>query len=138
MRLQAINSDYFLHLVGVLDEGAVPWQAAGANELNVPDDTFDRLGAELLREVARSVRMPEQAPEVPEQEPPPVEDPPEADGTEGNAAPEVGDAPPRSGAGATRDAWAAYAGHIGVSVPSGASRDEIIALVDKQEAHGGS
>ena len=38
--------------------------------------------------------------------------------------------PPRGGAGATKEAWAAHAASLGVAVPDGASRDDIIAAVD--------
>jgi hypothetical protein len=51
-----------------------------------------------------------------------TETPPDA-----NAGPEE---PPRGGAGATTDAWAAYARTLGIDVPDDASRDDIIALVD--------
>jgi hypothetical protein len=39
-------------------------------------------------------------------------------------------APPRAGRGASKDAWAKYAETLGVTVPAGASRDDIIAVVD--------
>lgn len=39
--------------------------------------------------------------------------------------------PPRGGAGSGSDAWTAYAGRKGVSIPEDASRDEIIAAVEK-------
>ncbi|TYP82068.1 hypothetical protein BD833_12052 [Blastococcus xanthinilyticus] len=38
--------------------------------------------------------------------------------------------PPRGGEGATEEAWRAYAEGLDIEVPDGASRDEIIALVD--------
>lgn len=38
--------------------------------------------------------------------------------------------PPRSGQGATTDAWRAYADQLGVDVPDDAGRDDIIAAVD--------
>lgn len=55
------------------------------------------------------------------------------------AAPEVipavvpGQAPPRAGRGSGRDAWAAYAASLGVEVPGDATREDIIAAVDKKE-----
>lgn len=39
--------------------------------------------------------------------------------------------PPRNGAGSGVAAWQAYADAIGVEIPEGASRDEIIAAVDE-------
>lgn len=38
--------------------------------------------------------------------------------------------PPRAGRGSTLDAWLDYALEIGLPVPAGATRDEVIALVD--------
>ena len=40
------------------------------------------------------------------------------------------EAPPRGGPGSDRDAWAAYAASLGVDVPDGATRDDIITAVD--------
>lgn len=40
--------------------------------------------------------------------------------------------PPESGAGSSRAAWADYATTVGVDVPDGASRDDIIELVDNR------
>lgn len=37
--------------------------------------------------------------------------------------------PPRAGAGSGRDAWVSYAESVGVTVPDGASRDEIVQAV---------
>ncbi len=48
------------------------------------------------------------------------------------SAPAV-DAPPRSGPGSNRDAWAAYAAALGQQVPAGMSRDDIVqALTDAE------
>lgn len=41
--------------------------------------------------------------------------------------------PPRSGRGSGADAWAEYADNLGLLVPEGASRDDIIALVDESK-----
>ena len=41
--------------------------------------------------------------------------------------------PPKAGKGATVEAWAAYAGHIGMTVPEDAERGDIIALVEAHE-----
>ena len=43
----------------------------------------------------------------------------------------VAERPPLHGKGSSRDAWAAYAGSIGVQVPDGASRADIIAAVEE-------
>jgi hypothetical protein len=51
-------------------------------------------------------------------------------GGAGSAAGDTTTAPPRSGAGATRSAWADYAQAKGVDIEDGASRDDIIAAVD--------
>jgi hypothetical protein len=40
--------------------------------------------------------------------------------------------PPRSGKGSGMDAWVAYAQSLGIEVPNGASRDDVIALVDAE------
>lgn len=39
--------------------------------------------------------------------------------------------PPRAGKGSGRDAWAAHARDLGITVPDDAGRDDIIALVDE-------
>lgn len=41
--------------------------------------------------------------------------------------------PPLSGKGSGKGAWADYAEELGLSVPEGASRDDIVALVDAHE-----
>lgn len=41
--------------------------------------------------------------------------------------------PPRAGRGSTLDAWLDYAMEIGLPVPAGASRDDVIALVDSKK-----
>lgn len=48
------------------------------------------------------------------------------------ADPASGDAtePPRGGEGSGLDAWTEYAEKLGLTVPEGASRDDVIALVD--------
>lgn len=42
----------------------------------------------------------------------------------------AGGPPPKSGSGSGRDAWAAYAEQQGVTVPEGATRDDIVAALD--------
>lgn len=44
--------------------------------------------------------------------------------------PPVTEAPPRAGKGSSAPAWLAYATHLGLTVPDGASKAAIIALVD--------
>lgn len=41
--------------------------------------------------------------------------------------------PPRSGPGSGAKAWAAHAASLGIEVPDGASRDDVIALVDARK-----
>lgn len=48
----------------------------------------------------------------------------------GRANTRVPQEPPRTGRGATIDAWRAYARHLGIAVPDDATRSAIIALVD--------
>lgn len=43
------------------------------------------------------------------------------------------DEPPRAGRGSSLDAWLDYALEIGLPVPSGATRDEVIDLVDSNK-----
>lgn len=123
-RLRARGFENFLYVTGLLDEAGVAWKPVGGNELLVPDDTFTRMSAEQLTELAGATRNPVEAPA---DVPPPVA--PAADAVA---------APPRSGAGSGRDAWAAYADSLGIEVPDDMTRDDIIALVEQQEAHGGS
>jgi hypothetical protein len=73
--------------------------------------------------------------EAPEPEPE-VEAEPEAEPEpEPEAEPEDSgdDAPPRSGAGSGRDAWATYAESQGVEVTDDMTRDEIIEAVEEHE-----
>jgi hypothetical protein len=44
---------------------------------------------------------------------------------------EPGAIPPKGGAGSGRDAWAAYANDVEVDIAAGATRDEIIAAIEK-------
>jgi hypothetical protein len=44
------------------------------------------------------------------------------------------DEPPRSGAGSGTSAWRTHAESLGLTVPDGAGRDEIVALVDQHRA----
>jgi hypothetical protein len=62
--------------------------------------------------------------------PPVFDDETGGDGQSGDASVEVAE-PPRSGAGSGRPAWAEYAASLGLEVPADASRDDIIAAVDK-------
>jgi hypothetical protein len=56
---------------------------------------------------------------------------PPDDETEASAAPQVDGEPPRSGAGSSKEAWAAFAEAHGVAVSDEDKRDDIIAaLVD--------
>lgn len=59
---------------------------------------------------------------------------------EGGEAPEIADSkpeseePPRSGRGSGEDVWREYANGLDIEVPEGASRDDIVALVDARNA----
>lgn len=130
MILRFRGQENFLVGVGVLGEAGISWTARGGNELVV--DGLDGLDAEQLDELAHLVR-----------------DPIETDAaTSPGAAPGaaaavavVGDAPPRSGAGSSRTAWAEYAAAltgagIPVTVNDDDTRDDIVAAVDEAlEAH---
>lgn len=134
VELHARGWENFLFATGLMDEAGVPWKPSGGNVLRVPDDVFERMSGEQLRELAAVVRNPIEVPEpVSDAQTPADASPGAPAGPEGDAAPEVA-APPRSGAGASRDAWAAYAGQLGLTVPADMSRDDIIAMVDQQEA----
>lgn len=54
---------------------------------------------------------------------------------QGEGAPKAPEAtePPRAGKGSGLDSWVSYAESRGLSVAEGATRDEVIALVDKQK-----
>lgn len=135
MRLQARSFDQFLFVTGILGEAGIGWQPAGANELNVPDDTPDRLSHEQLMEVVGAIHT-----AIPEADAPVDAEPSAADPGPGGASkgPSAGALPPRSGAGASRAAWAEAAETRQLTVTADMSRDDIIAMVDQQEAHGGS
>lgn len=47
-------------------------------------------------------------------------------------APQSTPEPPRAGRGSSEDAWREYATGLGIDVPAGSGRDDIIALVDAQ------
>lgn len=117
--------------LGVLAEADIAYGTRGGNELDVV--SLSGLDGEQLAQLARLVRDPI-AGQAPEPEAASV--PPEGvAGTQDQAVTWVGEMPPRSGAGATRDAWAAFAEANQVPFPADASRDDIIKLV---EAHRGS
>jgi hypothetical protein len=119
--------DHATNLVGfgILIEAGVTFRPVGANEVDVDD--LNALDDEQRGSLADLVRDPlDGSPAVP----PPVA----ADGT--SAAVElVGDPPPRSGQGATREAWAAYAASLAeagvdITVRDDQSRDQIIEAVE--------
>lgn len=130
MRLRFNDHDAQMVGLGIFVEAGLPFQPLGANEIDVPD--LDALDDEQRGELATLVRDPLETAAVH----PPVA----VDGTS-PAVGQVGETPPRSGQGATRDAWAAYADklnaarqHAGlepVVVTPEMGRDEIIQAVDE-------
>lgn len=126
-RLRFRDQDRFMVGLALMGEAGVTVEARGANELEA--DGLGRLNDEQRAELARLVVDPvtydTQAEAVP---------PGAVEGTQpGTAVSWVGDMPPRTGPGATRDAWAAFADNNQVAYAPDASRDEIIRAV---EAHG--
>lgn len=114
--------------LGVFTEAAVPFRPLGANEVEIPGlELFDD---EQLGELAKLVRNNDVL----------VNPPGHADAAVSEAVPtpvaaEVGDPPPKSGPGATREAWAAYAEElskagVAVTVRDDMSRDQIIEAVE--------
>lgn len=107
----------YAYALGLMAEAGVAAMPVGAAEFTVSEaDLTARLTAEQRDELAKITGGYR---------------PPTSDGA---PAPVVA-APPSTGPGSGRAAWAAYAESQGVQVPDGATRDEIIGLT---EAHGGS
>jgi hypothetical protein len=140
--LHAKDWESFLFVTGLMDEAHVPWAASGGNVVRVPDNVFVRLSPEQLGELAGVVRNAVQVQPDPKLRgvlsEVPADASPGASSGPAAASAAVAAAPPRSGAGATRDAWAAHARRLGLTPDPGASRDDIIAMIDQQEAPGGS
>jgi len=89
MRLQAVDFERFLYATGLLAEADVAWAPGGGNELVVADDTFKRLDAEQLTELAGAVTN-----VVPTVSPEPTAVPPPG-AADGSRAPQpAGDEPP--------------------------------------------
>ena len=107
------NPEDYLVVLGVLHEAGVDTTPVGGNAIVVPTDALGGLDAEQRAEVAKLADLP-----------PAGDDP--------STPPGDGGAPPRSGAGSGRDAWAAYAAAQGVQVDDDMSRDQIIEAVEAQ------
>ncbi len=135
--LQFIDGDAFMVGVAVLMEAGADWFSVGGNQVRINGgvDLDDEQRAELDKLTVHAVPALDGAPVAAEPQ------------TEFVPATQVAtlaaavDTPPRTGPGATRDAWSAWADQNKVPYPEGASRDEIIAAVDaarSQEAPGDS
>lgn len=130
--------------MSVLGEASVGFEARGANELDTGDLSLldDEQRAELVKLVRDPIEFTDEygnhvvqaSPDgmvaalvVPEAAAQAAED------AQGRAVTWVGEQPPRTGPGASRDAWAAFADLNQIAYADGASRDDIIRAV---EAHG--
>lgn len=87
--------------------------------MKVPDWAEDQVGDHLFKSKAQSDAAVE-----PQQSTPPAPAP----------AQQQDGQPPRAGRGSSLEAWAEYAAKVPIAVPEGATRDEIIALVDAQQS----
>jgi hypothetical protein len=117
----------FVHVVGLNSDG----RPEGPGETFGPDDVVPDWAIPLITNPGVWAEAPDPAPSAPvlaptgtvnqEADPgaPAVVEPDE------EPAPDIA-VPPRTGKGATRDAWAAYATAHGGDVPDGAGRDDII------------
>jgi hypothetical protein len=135
-RLQ-VGDNRFDYVIGLLiDGGLVPdvdFMPTGGNEVLIAQGAWPRLDADTQHEITRFVPGIKIVPE-----PPGGGDDPEALTEHGGSSPsgrgDTGDvpvAPPRSGAGSGRDAWASYARELGLEVTPDLNRDDIIALVEE-------
>lgn len=155
MRLRFKGHDSFLVGLGIFVEAGVGFRPVGGNEVDI--DGLDPFDDEQLAELVKMLRDPlvyvdDFGNQVTQVAPDGVMvgelvadgstavTPVAADDTSAMVQ-LVGDAPPRSGQGATREAWAVYAerlrnaGIVDFSVTPDLSRDQIIEAV---EAHRGS
>lgn len=119
MILRFRGHDAFMVGLGVFVEAAVPFRPLGANEVEIPD--LDEFDDEQRGELAKLVRDP-----LPGSE---AVTPVAVDDTS-NAVVLVGEAPPRTGQGATREAWAVFAEANNIPVTADMSRDQIIKAVE--------
>lgn len=124
VRLQ-VAPGLYAYALGLMAEAGVDAMPVGAAEFTVSEAQLtERLSAEQADELAKitgGYRPPTGGAVVPV-----------GDEDGGTPAPVVAP-PPKAGPGATRAAWAAWAEQQGVTVPEGATRDEIIGLT---EGHG--
>jgi hypothetical protein len=113
--------DKYGRVAGSIDLAALAQMYAQCEDDELKDH-YRQVAAESGVDLEASVYEPEPEPE-PELEPE-LEPEPEPE-------PEVeSSAPPRSGAGSGREAWATYAESQGLAVTDDMTRDEIIELVD--------
>lgn len=130
-RLRFRGQEALLVGVSVLGEVDAVWRPLGANEVDVEAGAIERLDDEQRAELVGLIRDElGNADESVAAHPPVV-----ADGTAA-AVEAVGDAPPRSGTGSSRTAWATYAeklnaAGVAVTVTEDMSRDDIVTAVDK-------
>lgn len=110
-----VSGDLYAYVLGLLGEADVQAMPVGAGEFVVAEADLERLTPEQAAELEKITGYRREK---------------TAGGT---PAPSAVAAPPRTGPGSGRDAWAVYAKQQGVDVPEGATRDEIIGLT---EGHG--
>lgn len=135
--LAARGADAAMYVTSLMLEADVPVRPVGGNRLRVAADWRERLPADLVSDVDESLRT--YVPTPPGDEGGTV-DPVSAEETQPapGAAPDEEPAPapvapPRSGTGSGRDAWAAYADALGVEYPADAGRDDIIQLTEEHQ-----
>ena len=127
--------------LGILGEAEVSFKPLGGNQVHVSD--LDALDDEQRRSLVELLRDPirytdDQGNDV-------IQAAPDgrmvatltSDGSDGGhppVPPPDGELPPKSGAGATRDAWAAAAAERNITVTGDMSRDDIIRAVEAEQA----
>jgi hypothetical protein len=102
--------------------GPTAFAVYGPESENIPDWALEQMGDHCFEEVP--------TPTDPEAQ--------LAEQSQAAAANEDGPGgePPRAGRGSGVEAWTEYAVGLGIDVPEGASRDEVIELVDAYNAQG--
>ena len=124
--------------LGILGEAQVPGQPVGANEVRV--DSLDQLDDEQRAALVWLVRDPiaytdDQGNEVVQAAPDGVQVATlTSDGGHPPVPLGVGELPPKSGAGASRDAWVVAAEARNITVTGDMSRDDIIRAVEAEQA----
>lgn len=110
--------------LGILLEAGAQFMPVGGNAVTVDAAGFDALDDEQAAELAKLTGGAGLASVQPEQVP----------AAQVAALAAATEPPPRTGPGASRDAWAAWATEHKVTFQEDASRDEIIAAVDAAQA----